>query len=152
MHGGNLACVCSLRPVGTPTHSSLLAQPEPLREQAPAGGGWRGLCCDHNRSCGRWQSVSIIGTSAAAYIGRRSVQKPEANIPRHDCQLPCCLHRSFSDFHFPWCGAACWACVQAKVALKVKDTSPVFRQWDTQKSPAELPASTWSSTHPSWSP
>lgn len=95
---------------------------------------------------------SIIGTSAAAYIGRRSVQKPEANIRRHDCRLPCRLHRSFSDFHSPWYGAVCWACAQAKVALKVKDTSPVFRQWDTQKSPAELPASTWSSVHPSWLP
>lgn len=50
-------CVCALRLMGTATHSSLLAQPEPLREQAPAGGGWRGLCCDHNRGCGRWQSV-----------------------------------------------------------------------------------------------
>lgn len=79
---------------------------------------------------------SIIGASAAAYTCGRSAQKPEANIRRHDCRLPCRLHRSFSDFHSPWCGAACWACAQAKVALKVKDTSPVFRQWDTQTSPA----------------
>lgn len=57
LHDGNLTYMCSLSPMGTPTHSSLPAQPKPLREQPPAGGGWRGLRCDHNHGCGRWQSV-----------------------------------------------------------------------------------------------
>lgn len=65
LHGGNLASVCSL---------SFMGQPKPLREAPPAGGGWRGLCCDHDRPW-LWQMAkrSIIGISAAACNCKRSI-------------------------------------------------------------------------------
>lgn len=53
---GNLPLENPLSLRDTPTHSSLMGQPKPLREPPPAGGGWRGLCCDHDRGYGRWQS------------------------------------------------------------------------------------------------
>lgn len=73
LHDGNLASVCSLSFTDTPTHSSLMGQPKPLREAPPAGGGWRGLCCDHRPW--RWQMAerSIIGISAAACKCKRSI-------------------------------------------------------------------------------
>lgn len=58
LHGGNLASVCSLSFMGTPTHSSPWASPsrsEKHHLQAGDGGVCAVTTTDHG--CGRWQSV-----------------------------------------------------------------------------------------------
>lgn len=68
-------CLCVFTQLHGHAHPLFpMGQPKPLREAPPAGGGWRGLCCDHDRPW-LWQMAkrSIIGISAAACNCKRSI-------------------------------------------------------------------------------
>lgn len=68
-------CLCMFTQLHGHAHPLFpMGQPKPLREAPPAGGGWRGLCCDHDRPW-LWQMAkrSIIGISAAACNCKRSI-------------------------------------------------------------------------------